>query len=392
MSTIIIAILIIAVIVIEISHVGRLNDETKKEIYQWWHIPWEALLYVVIMYLVYHLTRFPDWPLINRLVEEYEVEAVYALMCHVVWYGLHLFLRAPSVHKSLIGFYRRVFANKRADKDTALPFPYFFDDNNVVRARVGQVFYRLTMKTLILLVAIVYALFFLLVYFTQMDFYLISAFGLLGLLPLIEYYVYLCAEVPVEIKTGPTSKSTNSDFDELWRIFVETFDNYSVAWKRVNDDSDRERVKKMRAHNEIEFDKLMKKFTERKADVFVENCDLVSAFLKLGPFIDLVEKNGQHVLIALDIPNHFSNGDNRSYTDEIADNLADLLKKNFHVYDEKSTKESLHESIVVASLSLITRQGLDYEWMSKIGLVVVVNIFDKGVSNLYENRRFCYIL
>jgi len=392
MSTIIIAILIIAVIVIQLSQVNRFNDDEKTEIYQWWHIPWEALLFATLMYFVYRWTHFPDWPLINRMVEEYEVEAVYALICHVLWYGLHMFLRASSVHHSLIGFYRKVFAQKRPDKETALPFPYFIDDEKVVRARVGQVFYRWTLKATILLAAIVYAVYFALVYFTHVEFYLISAFGLLGLLPLIEYYVYLCAEVPVESETVSTVKSEKSDFDELWKIFVKNFDNYAVAWKRTNNESDSERVKIQRVHNEKEFEKLMVKFKDSNADVFVENCDLATAFIKLEPFIDLVEKNGRHVLIALEIPNHFSVNDDKSYTDEIADRLADLLKKNFHVYDEKSTKESLHESIVVSSLSLISRQGLDYEWMSKIGLVVVVNIFDKGVSNLYEDRRFCYLL
>lgn len=390
MSNVIIAIIIIAVFLIQLSQVNMLREKVKKEVYQWWHIPWEALLFSVLMYFVYQWTHFPELPLINNM-EEFQAEAVYALLCNVIWFGLHWLLRSSSVHNSLIRMYRNLFASKRPDKDKALPFPYFFYEGDEVRARVGQVFYRWTLKVLVLMVAIVYAVFYLLVQFADIDFYLTSAFGLLGLLPIVEYYVYLCAEVLIEKQIETIEDTTESDFDKLWQIYVKTFDNYSIAWKRSIDDEGMAQVKRWRQGNDDSVAKLMEKFTE-KADVFMENYDLATAFIKLDPFIDLVEKNGRHVLIALEIPRHFTKNNTRTYTEEIADELEEILKKNFHVYDEKSTKESLHESLVIAPLSLISRQGLDYEWMSKIGLIVVVNIFDKGVSNLFENRRFCYIL
>ena len=390
MSNIIIAIAIVAVFLLQLTQVNTLKDKAKKEVYQWWHIPWEALLFSVLMYFVYQWSHFPELPLINTM-EEFQAEAVYALLCNAIWFGVHWFLRDSSVHNSLIRMYRNLFANKRPDKDKALPFPYFFYEGDEVRARVGQVFYRWTLKVLILMVAIVYAVFYLLVQFADIDFYLTSAFGLLGLLPIVEYYVYLCAEVPSEKKIETTDDYTESDFDRLWQIYVDTFKNYSVAWKRSNDAEGMAQVKRWRQGNDDNVAKLMEKFTE-KADVFMENYDLATAFIKLKPFIDLVENNGRHVLIALEIPRHFTRNNEKSYTEEIAEELEEILKKNFHVYDEKSTKESLHDSLVIAPLSLISRQGLDYEWMSKIGLIVVVNIFDKGVSNLFENRRFCFIL
>ena len=391
MLNVVIAILILAVFILQLVQVNTLKDKVKKEVYQWWHIPWETLLYSVMMYILYQRIHFPELPMINSL-EDFQAEAVYVLLCVAIWFGMHWFLRASTIHNSLIETYRKLFASKRPDKDKALPFPYFFSEDDVVKARVGQVFYRWTLKILILLVAVVYAAFFILYQYAHIDFYLVSSFGLLGLLPIVEYYVYLCAEVPMEKEVETAGNPTESDFDRLWQVYVDTFDNYSVAWKRANDEDDNRKIERWRLNNEEGFSRLMKEFTDAKADVFVENCDLATAFIKMEPFIDLVEKNGRHVLIALEIPRHFSRLKEKTYTEEIADELEEILKKNFNVYDEKSTKESLHESVIIAPLSLISRQGLNYEWMSKIGLIVVVNIFDKGVSNLFENRRFCYIL
>lgn len=392
MTNLIIAIVIIAVFFFQLVQVKLFSKRTKKNIYQWWHIPWFALLYCIVMYLVYWLANVPELPLINQLQEGFQVEAVYCLFCHVVWILIRMLFRLPFMHKGLIGLYRKVFATNHEDKDKALPFPYFIDDNQVVKARVGQVFYRWTLKTVVLFVWLIYLVGFLLVHFANLDFYLISAFGILGALPIIDYYVYLCAEVPVEAQVESTEVSNSSDFDELWRIYVDTFDDYSVAWKRSDNEEDALRRKRQREDNDEKIANLMQNFTDNHAHSFIENCDLVSAFTRLEPFVDQVEKNGQHVLIALEIPNHFSQKQEKSFTEEIAERMEEITKKHFHVYDEKSTMESLHESVVVAALSLISRQGLDYEWMSKIGLIVVVNIFDKAVSNLYESRKFCYIL
>ena len=392
MSNVIIAILIGVVLISNLKQISFYNDTKKMNLYQRWYLPWAGLLYSVLMYLVYHLLHVPNLPLINMLSEEYQVEAVYSLICFAIWDILLWSLKSSKIHESLLGLYRKIFAGNRTDKDTALPFPYFLSKDNVVRARVGQVFYRWTLKVVILLVALVYCIFFLLVHFANIDFYLISAFGILGLLPIIEYYVYLCAEVPVENETEITEQSTESDFDELWQIYVDTYDNFSVAWKRENNENDNEKVQTWRRGNDDKFENLMKEFSENEKSIFIENCDLVTAFIRLEPFIDFVEKNGQHVLIALEIPNHFKQKQEKTFTKEIANELESILRKNFRVYDEKSTKSSLNENLVIAPLSLISRQGLDYEWMPKVGLIVVVNIYDKGVSNLYENRKFCYLL
>ena len=345
------------------------------------------------MYLVFHFANVPELPLFNLLPELYQVEAVYSLLCIFIWEILLWILKSPRNHESLIGIYRNNFARNSEDKETALPFPYYIDKkDSIVKARVGQVFYRWTLKAVIFLVTLFYVAMFILLMFIPLDLSFISTFGILGLLPLVEYFVYLCAEVPVEKETEITITSEDSDFDELWQIYVDTFDNYSVAWKKECDESGLENVKNWRADNDNTVSKLMNEFSHNKKSVFLENSDLVTAFIRIEPFIDFIENQGQHVLIALEIPNHFTQNQEKSFTQEIADELETILKKKFNVYDEKSTKEDLRENVVIAPLSLISNQGLQYEWMSKIGLIVVVNIYDKGISNLYENRKFCYLL
>jgi len=391
MTNFILAIVILLAGVFLLYQLKILPVKQQQRVYQWWHIPWEALLFSVIMFLVYHYCDIPDFFFFNLFSEGFQVEAVYSLVCIVLWMVLRSVLRSPSVHNSLIGLYRRLFAKKQDDEANALPFPFFLSDG-VVKARVGQVFYRWVLKFLVLMVVLVYTVFFLLVHFAEIDFYLISAFGILGMLPIIEYYIYLGAEVPTEEQEVIVKERQDSCFDELWNIYVGTFDNYSVAWKRKSDEEEMKRTKQRGIDNDDTITAVMKRFSEDQYSAIIENCDLVTAFIKLEPFIDLVEKNGRHVLVALEIPQHFTEHQEKSYTDEISDKLSEILKRRFNVYDEKSTKEVLRENVIIAPLSLIVRQGLDYEWMSKIGLIVFVNIFDKGISNLYENRKFCYIL
>lgn len=392
MANIIIALLIAVIIILSLLKVNFYNEETRTILYKRWYLPWAAVLYSVLMYLVFHFANMPELPLFNMLPELCQAEAVYSLLCIAIWEIMLRILKSPRCHESLIGFYRRFFVPNNEDKETALPFPYYIDHYGIVKARVGQVFYRWTLKAVIFFVALIYVVMFILPMFFSFDLSFFSAFGILGLLPLVEYYVYLCAEVPVEKETEITITSQDSDFDQLWQIYVNTFDNYSVAWKRENDEIGNENVKNWRADNDNTVSKLMNEFSHNKKSVFLENSDLVTAFIRIEPFIDFIEKQGQHVLIALDIPNHFTKNQEKSFTQEIADELETILKKNFNVYDEKSTEEDLRENVVMAPLSLISSQGLKYEWMSKIGLIVVVNIYDKGISNLYENRRFCYLL
>lgn len=389
-TTIIIIVFTLAYV---LFHLSNINKSVKENAYQWWYMPWFALVFVGLMYLIYNKTNFPDWPLVRNVFEEYKVEAIFSLLCAVIWTALEYFLlRSKTIHNKLIVLFRRAFAKDRVDRDKVLPFPYYIDEDDVVRAKVGQVFYRWTMKAFILTISVVYVVFFVLNAYFEVQFYLTSALGMLALLPLVDYYVYLCAQVPPEEVIDTTPKKKYSDFDELWRLYVGTFDDYSVAWKKTLSNEELKRIKDWRDDNEDEMDDLMNKFMKEHSNGMIENYDLVTAFMKLLPFFDYVEKNGKYVLIALDIPKHFTVGEEKSYIEQIATKLSEILKKSFFVYEGKSTKETLNNSIVVAPLSLLSRRGADEEWMKKIGLITVVNMFDKGVSNMYECRRFSFVL
>lgn len=393
MTNLIIPIVLLGLVFVLLN---RITDRVKKDAYKWWYLPWFALIYSGLMYLVYNKTDVPDWSFIQRwLYEEYQVEAVYSLACMVLWMLLRLILRSDSIHEKLIKPFRNVFAKQRDDKEQVLPFPYFIDDEGVVRAKVGQVFYRWTMKCFVVILALVYAIFFLLLRFNAIsEFYLISALGIFGLLPLIEYYIYLCAEVPVEDEIVDKEPKGRSDFDELWQLYVSTFDNYSVAWKKTNTEDELKLARDWEKDNDDDIENLMKEFMDmtKCSDAIIEKYDIVTAFMKLEPVFDHVEKNGRHILIALDIPNHFTQGQEQSYTDDIAAALTKILRKSFYIYNKKSSQAALANSIVISSLSILSRQGMNEEWLRKIGLIVVVNVFDKGVSNMYECRKFCYIL
>lgn len=370
---------------------GR-KPSVKKDAYMWWYMPWFALVYVGLMYLLYNKTNFPYWPLVRDIVEEYKVETIFFLLCAAIWTALEYFLlRSESIHKKLIGPFRKLFAGKRADRDRVLPFPYFIDAEGCVRTKVGQVFYRWTMKVFVLIIALVYIVFFLLTAFANIDFYLTSGLGLLALIPLVDYYVYLCVEAHLEEEIVEGEKGGRSDFDELWQLYVETFPNYSVAWKRTLADDQLAHYKEDRDANDQNAEIYFTKFTEEHKDIIFENWDLTTAFINLERYFSHVEQNGKYILIAIDIPSHFVN-DSKSYIDEIADRLGEVVRKDFYVYDNESTKEDLNNSIILAPLSLISDKGLFREWMEKIGLVVVVNIFDKNVSNIFECMRFSYVL
>ena len=374
------------------------TKRAKKRAYQWWHIPCFALLYVVVMYILFHLAEVASWPGFNLLYDDYEVEAAYVLLCTLIWQGIRLYLVKESVHKKLIVWYRNGFAARRDDRDKVLPFPYFFDHLGVLRARVGRPFYHKMLGGIIVITAIIYALFFALVDFIGIDFYLMSSFGLLGLIPLVDYYHYLKAEVPEEEqKETSTSEGDSSlppsNMEKLWKKYTETFPNFSVAWKRKY-----HRDVESNKNNLDKIDDLMARFmgtdATKGADGFLENCNLVDAFMKIAPLLDWEKENGQLVLVVIDIPNHFSKSSDKSYLQEMADELKKLLNKenDLKVFDEYSSDADLNTSIVVASLSVLSSRHLDKEWMKRIGLVTVVNLFDKSVSNLYECRKFSYLL
>ena len=388
--------IVIALVGIVYFELSTVTEHMRKKAYLWWIVPWIGFAYSGVMFLIYNITDFRNWPFVSSLfVDDYQAEASFSSLSMILWIPLRTFLRGEGLHNSLIGFFRDVFAKERDDKERVLPFPYYIDEEGVVRGKVGQVYYRFTTRVFILMIAFVYCVFFILIHFGLVeDFYLVSAFGILGLLPLMEYYAYLCAEVPFEEVISEEGKAGPCDFDELWRLYVDTFSNYSIAWKKTCSGDEIELARRKVMEEEKHFDDVMNDFVdeERHSNVIIEKYDIVTAFLKLRDIFDYVEKNGRHILIALDIPNHFTKNQERYFTDDIAAKLTEVLGKDFNVYKKESSQISLSNSIIISSLSLLSRDCLNEEWMGRIGLITVVNVFDKGVSNMYECRKFCYVL
>lgn len=374
------------------------TKRAKEKAYQWWHIPYFALLYVVFMYVIFHYTDVAKWPGFNLLHDNYLIEIAYVLLCAIIWQSIRLYLCREDVYKKLISLYRKGLSVQRVDRDKALPFPYFKDDNGVLMAKVGKPFYKEMIWWIIVIGALIHVLFFILVGIFNMEFYLISSFGLFGLLPLMDYYHYLKVEVPEQkmkgsVTGGGPHSLLPSNMEKLWKQYTMTFPNYSVAWKRkYHQDVE------SRKNNSDKIDDLIVRFmgsdSLKGADGFLENCSLVEAFNKILPLFDWEKENGQLVLIVIDIPNHFSKDQDKSYIQEIAEELKNLLNKenDLKVYDEYSSNTELNTSIVVTSLPVLSSRTLDKEWMKRIGLVTFVNIFDKSVSNLYECRKFSYVL
>ena len=373
------------------------TGRAKKRAYQWWHIPCFALLYVLAAYLLFHIADVSAWPGFNTLYEGYLVEVVYVLLCSVVWQGIRLYLCRESIHNKLIVWYRKGFSARREDRDKVLPFPYFIDHIGMLRSRVGKPFYQRMLGGIIIIVALVYVVFFLLIEYFGIDFYLMSSFGLFGLLPLVEYHHYLKADVPEEeqkeVPTGGNNPLPSSDLEKLWKLYVETFPNYSVAWKRkfhFDKESGRNNLEKL---NDLMLCLTGSGSYKGEAGL-LENCNLVEAFTRIAPLFDWAKESGRLVLLVIDIPNHFSKNSHRPYLHDIADELKRLLKKDtdLKVYDEFSPESDLNTSILVASVSVLSLRDLNLEWMKRIGLVTVVNLFDKSVSNLYECLKFSYLL
>lgn len=390
--TIIIALLTLAYVLVSLFKGNRKKVETSAHL--WWHIPWFALVYVLLMYLLHFKTGFRDWSFVSGNDEEYRMEMVFFLYCVGMWnFVAKPLLRLDVLQNKLLAGYRSLFASKRPDKDKVMPFPYYLDEENKVRAKVGQVFYRRMMKMLIILITVVYVVLFLVAEFAEVRFYAVSALGMLSLIPMVDYYIFLCAEAPVEKKGESQSVAPGqSDFNELWKLYTKVFDNYTVAWRHALTEEERKKNQADKVNNDDDWEDMRKLFSENHRDGIILNCDLATAFVKLEPIFDHVEKNGRFVLIAIDVPNHFIGNDDRTYVDEIADKLGTIIRKDFSVYGGESSVESLNNSVVLAPLSLVSEQGLYKEWMEKIGLIVVVNIFDKNMSNMYESRRFSYVL
>ncbi len=374
------------------------KTRAKKQAYQWWYMPWFAIIWSAIVWLVYYTVDIPYLPFVFKYFQDdYIIEAVYVLLCIVGWLLISLSLRKPSVHERLIDIFRKLFAGKRDDKDSVLPFPYFIDERNVVRSKVGLTFYRCTFRYLTIAITLVYFIFFVLIDLNLLDnFYLVSAFGMLGLLPLLDYHTYLCAEVPAEEENpeGRVISYDESNFDKLWQLYIDTFDNYSIAWKKISSAEDLALAEKWEKDNADDFNNMIENVTDPQeyANAIIENIELVSALLKLEPIFNYVENNGRRILIALDIPNHFTQHQTKTFTEEITDKLAGLIGKELYAYNKKSSQTIFTGSIIVAPLSLLLRQGFHEEWTKSVGLITVVNLFDRGVSNLCECRNFSYIL
>ena len=391
---------IIAFILVGVVLSRLFFDKThaKKQAYQWWYMPWFALVWSALVWLVYDNTDIPYLPVVVRYFpDDYIIEAVYVLLCIVGWILMSRSLRKPSVHERLIAVFRKLFAKNREDKESVLPFPYFIDESNAVRSKVGLMFYRNTFKYLTTVITLGYSICFVLIDLNLLDnFYLASAFGMLGLLPLLDYHAYLCAEVPAEEENTLERAASHdgSNFDKLWQLYLDTFDNYSVAWKKISSADELALAEEWEKDDADDINNMIVDFMDphKHANAIIEKIDLVSAFLKLEPVFNYVENSGRRILIALDIPNHFTQHQTKTFTEEITDKLTGLLRKDLYAYSKKSSQTVFTGSIIVAPLSLLSRQGFHEDWMKSIGLVTVVNLFDKGVSNLYECRKFSYIL
>ena len=294
------------------------SQKSKKQAYQWWYMPWLCLLFVVLAFVSFRW--FNNKGSLLSSSASYEVETLFFLWCYGMWLVvLRPVLRLLS--KPGLRFYRKNFADKEEHPEKALPFPYYLNEAGELKARVGLTFYRWTLKVLLLMVGLVYAVAFVLVGLAHIHFFPLSVLGLLGLLPIIEYYIYLNADATTEeeaVKTE-TQKPSSSDFDMLWRAYTETFDDYAVAWKKAG--LKPEEVERWETDNNNEMEALLKGFRDSQSDIIIENYDLATAFVKLEPLFDEVEKNGKYVLIALDIPKYFTKDLNRTYVEEIAKRL-----------------------------------------------------------------------
>ena len=401
MSTITLAIFLLSLILGELFCITK---NVRKNAYLWWYMPWIALLYSIVVFIAYYYIDLPKTFLLSWLYSGYMIEAFYSLACMSVWFSLQLLLRNPKIYLPLLALYRKLFADEK-DENTKMPFPYYFSSvSNSIKSRVGRHFYRLTLKIVILIITVLYAIAFVVAYFYHGFFFPVSAFGMLALMPMTELFLYLSSDLEEELETEVVdggSLRVRSNLDFLWQLYVDNYDNYSIAWKRDYNAIGAERAIYEKDNNAL-FDNLFAKFKDEHRGGIIEDCDLLTAFSKLVPFFMHVIKDGHYILVVFDVPNHFSSARQNSYIEKIAHQLeATLVKRypkineiiKFKVYDEKSTLGVFDNSIVLSSLSVLVRQDLkDKEWMRNLGLITVVNVFDKGVSNLYENRRFSHLL
>lgn len=389
MINIIISLAIIAVLLLRLL---PSSDKIRKNAYKWWYIPWAGVLYTLLIFTLYRTLSLSAWPVFRPFVQVYQLEAVVSLAGILIWtIAILPFLKKESIYNSLTSIYRTVFAGNRSDKSKILPFPYHIDTTGTVRGHVGHQFYRGTVKVAAIVLAMIYVLYFAALYLFTFDFYLISSFGLLALIPITDYYIYLCSEVTPEEDIPIEQRGIEiADFEKLWKWYVEVFDNYSVAWMLKGFDP--RKIKQQEDNNNDEVSDLIGSFIGSHMDGIIEDCNLTDAFKLIDPLLNWTAKNGKIVLVAFDIPHHFTGNHQSSYVDKIASNLRTMLHKEILVYNENTPRAALNSSIVIAPLTMLSRNELDSEWLGRIGLITVVNLFDKGISNLYECRKFCFLL
>lgn len=410
----------IALLVVALSAFStvRLNW-TKQEAYRWWFIPYAAILYGGLMFLLYKKIDIPNFLFFGSIPDDC-IEVVFSMICMAIWVGISSVLKMDSICDSMLRFYRNIFERKSERKDEMLPFPYYWvkkspdteekdesgkqendKPNYEVKGRVGLIFYRWTMKTLIFSIVLIYAIYYVLMHFISgLDFYLTSGFPILALIPLFSFFEYLCCDVSVEKNIIEEPKhDEDGDMDKLWNLYVTKYDNYSVAWKKR---IEAKKIGDSKINNKAKIEDALNLYQGEDKDLIVEDYDLVSAFGELIPFFMDTIKKGGNILVAIDIPKHFSSKRDISYLKMFAETLTEVLKKRypkineiieFKVYDEAATGDVFKNRIVMAPVSLLSRQDLfDHGWMKDLGLLTVVNVFDKGVSDFFESRKFSFML
>ncbi len=380
------------------------RKRAEKEAWLWWYIPCWAVLYAIVTVLIYPLVHIEQ--LVTGLLnlfsvtapEPYLIEAFYCLLVCIVWIPLSCRLRRANNVAKMKDWAIRHWGDEDSQQ-AKLFFPYIYGKSDantpnemVVKSREGLLHYRWALKIFVILVAAVYAVAFAVMSITRPHLsYLASALPLIALLPVVEYYVYLCAKVEAVEAEEEVDEPTPVPLDEgslhdLWQQYIDLFDNYSVAWYKKQTPS----TSAIQDNNRI-IASVIEILQNGNNDCILQDLDLVSAFSQLEPLFTVEDTRGKHVLIALDIPSHFT-FEETPYLEAIADGMRTLLNREIDVFSQADTRDVLKGSVALAPLSLLLRERMEPEWLAKLGLIVVVSIDDRVVSNLFECRKFSYIL
>jgi hypothetical protein len=378
----------------------RISNPPKAIRYKIWHRPWIALAFIILSIYIY--TKLLDW--LTRLIpwDEFYIELLYALVAGLVWAGFRWLLNKSSVHEFLIKIYRSIVKDP-----LGLPYPYFYYNENI-RARVGRVFLTIFFNVIIGVIASL--LLTKLLFFSEEPFFINTGFLFLPVVFIIDYLIYLQSEaltdVP-EIITEPERKK--SDFLALWRLYLATYrGGISTAWYK-HQHIDKEQLFR---ENDMVIRQITKVFSTEKKDVIVADLDITQSFYKLVPLFMHAINRGGNVLIAVDIPSHFSPNfaENLSQSTDISDTYMTCLVRelsyllaaqlpgvrdilDIHLFQPGSSSEIFKNRVLLTSVNTLTNNELDdKEWLSEVKLFTVINFYDRGISNLFENRKFNILL